>query len=229
MHRFFGEFDFKEKLASIDDANLVSQIRNVLRLKKGDMVLLSNGTTKEARATIVDSTKDQVGFEIETILENEREPDCHVILYLALLKSDHFDLVVQKATEIGVREIIPLITERTVKFGLRDERLKKIIREAAEQSGRAVLPKLNEPMDFPAALEHAKQNDKNYFFDIDGQRFGGRGAARQVGIFIGPEGGWTDNEREHSSEGKHEHVTLGKLTLRAETAAIVSSYLVINT
>ena len=86
-------------------------------------------------------------------------------------KKENFELVVQKAVEIGVKEIIPIITKRTVKLNLKYDRLEKIIKEAAEQSGRGILPILRKAMDFKKAIEEAEQNNINLFFDISGKKF----------------------------------------------------------
>jgi len=134
---------------------------------------------------------------------------------------------------------VPIISKRTVKLNLRQDRLKKIIKEAAEQSNRGVVPILHEPLDFKKALEHALNNDLNLLFDPAGLNlcpFGTSPAGREIrklkaeslklGIWIGPEGGWDEEELQLAKEKGFKIVSLGKLFFRAETAAIIASYLV---
>ena len=118
----------------------------------------------EAVAKILLLAKDKAELEILETIKNKNESENHVNLYCSILKKENFELAVQKAVEVGVKEIIPIITARTVKLGLNHERLNKIIKEAAEQSGRGVLPKLDEAIIFDEALKLAKENDLNLFF-----------------------------------------------------------------
>ncbi|MBI5153544.1 MAG: RNA methyltransferase [Parcubacteria group bacterium] len=149
------------------------------------------------------------------------------MLYCSILKRENFEWVAQKATEIGVGEIVPLVTQHTVKLELKEGRLKKIVQEAAEQSGRSVLPKLQIPMGFEQAVHEAKLNGTTLFFDVSGKEFDKKMIkdSEKVNIFIGPEGGWNEGEIEIAQKNKFIFVNLGKLTLRAETAAVVGTYL----
>ena len=149
------------------------------------------------------------------------------VLYCAILKRENFELVVQKATEIGVREIVPLITQRTVKLDIKEERLRKIITEAAEQSGRGRVPMLRQAMSFADALADAQRNDANFFFDISDVivEEGAIGDAMRRGLFVGPEGGWSYEEVLAARAAGCHIISLGALTFRAETAAIIASYL----
>lgn len=231
-HRFFVKENLHGKTVTIADRELVSQWRNVLRLKNGDEINIFDGTGTEARAKILSFEKDSAELQILGTFRNENEPLRYVILYCSVLKRENFELVAQKATEIGAKEIVPIITERTEKLNLRMDRLEKIAKEAAEQSGRAIVPKLHEPIKFEDAVNSAKNNAINLFCDLSGESLENlkknlKNEGR-VGVFVGPEGGWTDEERLFAAKSDFKKVGLGKLTLRAETAAIVASYLVIN-
>lgn len=230
FHRFIGKFDFVGHHVKIFDEDLIEQIRKVLRLRIGDKITLCDGELNEALVEIEEMNKEKLSGKILEAWKNQNEPAKDVVLYCSILKRDNFELVVQKATEIGVKEIAPIICERTVKTGLRNNRLKKIIKEAAEQSGRGVVPKLDEAVSFEEALEAAQENDLNLFFDVNGNRrdWENRGDAGSVGIFIGPEGGWTEEEIKIAKNARFQIVSLGRLTLRSETAAIVGSYLACN-
>ena len=141
--------------------------------------------------------------------------------------------------ELGVKEIVPIIAKRTIKLGLREDRAQKIIKEAAEQSGRGILPVLSQEMPFADAIRNAENNDLNLFFSPFGRStVGGEldiksiadsdldfSKYKKIGVFIGPEGGWHPEELSLiSSLDSQNFKVLGLLpfTLRAETAAIVA-------
>lgn len=227
LHRFIGNFDFNNRRLRVGDLNLVSQLKNTLRLVPGDKVILGDGQSKEALAEIIEYYKNGVELELLEVKDNQNEPSKEAILYCSILKKENFELVVQKATEIGIKRIVPLITARTVKLNLKTDRLEKIVKEAAEQSGRGMLPVVSEPMIFSEVLNDVRGNAINLFFHPEGSGFDRKEllARQKIGIFIGPEGGWTDEEVSMGRAANCEVVTLGRLTFRAETAAIIASYL----
>jgi 16S rRNA (uracil1498-N3)-methyltransferase len=230
QNRFFGDFNFQQKSLQISGGDFLHQIKNVLRLNLGEEVILVNGRGQEAAVKIMTYGKDFVSGEIQTVKDNNNEPERQVVLYCSILKRENFELVVQKATEVGVSVIVPILCEHTVKTGLKKERLAKIIKEAAEQSGRGKTPVLSEPVSFSQAINQAQQNDKNFLFDLSGEKIELADIIKlkekTIGVFIGPEGGWSDFEIDLVGQRKLNILSLGKLTLRAETAAVVASYLI---
>jgi 16S rRNA (uracil1498-N3)-methyltransferase len=133
---------------------------------------------------------------------------------------------VQKAVEAGVHRVIPVVTARTVKLGLKIDRLAKIAQEAAEQGGRGIVPEISEPIKFKYAIKLAAEHDVNYFFDAEGEEYSRpKLLSATVGVWIGPEGGWEDFEIEAARQSNFVIASLGKLVLRAETAATVAVYL----
>ena len=230
IHRFISHFDFDKKISSIANKEIYNQIKNVLRLRAGEEIILGDGRGREARAEIMSFGKQSVGINILKVEINDAEPEMKPVLYAAILKKENFELVAEKAVEAGVAEIIPVITTKTIKTNLRMDRLEKIVREAAEQSGRGILPVVGKILKFKEALTHAEKNDSNLLFEIHAPRFEQRKLAvdvgQRVGIWVGPEGGWDEEEVKLAQEKNFQIVSLGKLTLRAETAAIVASYLV---
>lgn len=232
INRFFGNFDFSKKIIKIFDKKIFNQIKNVLRMNVGNKVILSDGKLNEAISRIKNINKDFIEFEVESIYKNQNESKIHSILYCSILKKENFEFVVQKATEVGVKEIIPLICKNTIKLNLKEDRLNKIIKEAVEQSGRGILPILHSPIKFENAVEQSSENDSNLFFDPNGAPFSQMSKVKRqmlnVGIWIGPEGGWNNKEIEIAKENDFKIVSLGNLTLRAETAAIIASYLISN-
>lgn len=230
LHRFIGNFPLHEKRFWISDKDLAHQMRSVLRIEVGEHVVLCDGHGNEAEAVVRSYDARAVEVEIVAAQKHSMETARSVVLYLAVLKKENFELVVQKATEVGIAEIVPMITARTVKTSLNESRMIKIATEAAEQSGRTTVPVVHAPIMFADAVERASAAHAiNWFFDIGGDAIlpmrDTRPTIRDAGIFIGPEGGWIDDERAIARSRSLKRVSLGPLTLRAETAAIVASYL----
>ncbi|HKU73893.1 MAG TPA: 16S rRNA (uracil(1498)-N(3))-methyltransferase [Pyrinomonadaceae bacterium] len=204
-------------------------LRDVLRLKAGDEVYVFDGLGREFRCVITTSKRDAAELRIEAEVEPAKpESQLQLNLCVALLKGEKFDLVVQKATELGVKKITPLIT-RYADIHLRDAadatkrvaRWQRIALEAAKQSGRAFVPEIRVPHRFEEVL------------DVDGLgvMFAERGgealenlkesdATHSITALIGSEGGWSDEEIESARARNFHVVTLGGRILRAETAAI---------
>ena len=229
-HRFIGPFDLTQTSLRLFEKELVRQISLVLKLKPGEEIVLSDGKGKEAVVRLTTVEKKEVTGEIIERMKNTNESMRHVTLYCAVLKRENFELVVQKATEVGVAEIVPIITRRTVKTGLKLERLRQIAKEAAEQSGRGVVPVVHEAIGFEEAIEEAKKLGHVFFLDISGSVIPvktGIQPNKEVALFVGPEGGWDPDEVAQAKRAGFTSASLGKLVLRAETAAVVGSYLLI--
>jgi 16S rRNA (uracil1498-N3)-methyltransferase len=227
--RFFLDTKIEKGKLEISEKEIFHQLKDVLRKRVGDRIILFNGTGIEAEAKIKKFLKDKVEVEILKIEKPEREAKVFVSLFCSILKKSNFELVVQKATEIGVREIVPILCKNTVKTGLNLKRLEKIAKEAAEQSKRVTLPKIEKILSFEEAIEKARNFDVKILFDISGKDFSIlKRKVKNVAIFIGPEGGWDKSEIELAKEENFEILNLGKLNLRSETAAIVTSFLIIH-
>lgn len=232
FNRFLGDFNLNDKRIRISNREQISQIKNVLRLGVGDELTVLNGDGREALTVITALHKETAELEVRELRKADNEPKREVTLCCAILKRENFELVAQKATEIGVKKIVPIVTERTIKTGLNHDRLNKIIREAVEQSGRCVVPELTEILNFAKAVELAKTaGSANFFYDLIHQLdpFASLNAVTDgktpVAVFIGPEGGWSDEERSLAQKNGLVKASLGNLVLRGETAAIVASYL----
>ena len=249
IHRFIDNFDLNKKEVEII-GEIAHQIIKVLKLKVGEKIELSDGKGIYAITEICRLDKKLV---LVKILEKKKisETIKQINLFCAVLKKENFDLVVQKTTECGVSKIIPIITSRTVKTGLNIERLQKISKEASEQSGRATVPEISEPINFIESLKLINGKDLNILFDASGElsyekycagwrdehsnspvgeyvRFPEDNSSRVCNLFIGPEGGWTEKEIVAAKNLNFKIASLGPLTLRAETAAIIATYLVSN-
>lgn len=230
LHRFIGEYDFSKKPASMQggeikilDPKIIKQIKNVLRLEKGEMIILSDGKGNNAEV-VLDSISSQKITGIISKIDKKDRSRRKVSLYMAVLKKENFEIAVQKAVEAGVSEIIPVITERTIKTGLNIERLKKIILEASEQSGRSFVPTLSPILKFKDALKNGENAQEKIIFHLRNELYTPDKNAENISIFIGPEGGFTEKEVKLAKDSGYIIVSLGHLTLRAETAAIIATY-----
>jgi 16S rRNA (uracil1498-N3)-methyltransferase len=226
LHRFILPIDISHDGVVIQDRDCISQIRNVLRLEVHDLIVVCNGMHEEAICRIEKLSPSEMQCAVQ-----ERKtlsiPLQEVTLYCALLKQDHFDLVAQKATEVGIHTLVPIQTAHTVKLKIKPLRIEKIMREAAEQSGRGSVPTLEKPSEVPHAIEHSTRNNQVFYCDIHAKSTAETllQAQKRIGIFIGPEGGWSDDERTAFRKAGILAVSLGPAVLRAETAAIIASYL----
>lgn len=224
---------FKQQTVALgtDEAR---HLREVLRLKTGDEVYVFDGRGREFRCVVVTSRRDSAELRIEAEIEPAK-PESHLQLNLciALLKGDKFDLVVQKATELGVTKITPLIT-RYADIHLRDEsdstkrvaRWQRIALEAAKQSGRAFVPEISLPVQFESVLD---TNGLGVMFSERGgesfENLTRTPTSQSVTVLVGSEGGWSDEEIETARARNFHVITLGGRVLRAETAAITVTVL----
>ena len=211
-------------------ADEARHLRDVLRLEPGDEVYVFDGLGHEFRATVSNVRRDVAELRIESEVEPAK-PESHLQLNLgvALLKGEKFDLVVQKATELGVTKITPLIT-RYADIHLRDAsdatkrvtRWQRIALEAAKQSGRAFVPEIS----LPVALEKVDVAGIGVMFsERDGEALESLQGTSAITALVGSEGGWADEEIETARARGFHVVTLGGRILRAETAAIAVTVL----
>lgn len=230
MHRFYLDERLGEGILVIKDKAILHQLRNVLRIQKNGGVIFFNDKNEFKGLDFVYELKNMerasANFLFKEKMENMREPNRKLVLYQSLIKKEKFEQILQHITEIGVFEIIPVISTRSEKKSLNLDRCQKILRESAEQSGRAIIPNFSKVLDLPKAIELAKSKGfKTYFAHTKEKENMIYGAGdRQVNLFIGPEGGWEEKEIFAFNRAGFQSVSLGHLILRAETAAVVSSF-----
>ncbi len=222
LHRFYVNEEIERTKTVIKDEQLIHQWRDVFRYNVGSEVILFDGGGMEYDAVI----EKMNNREAELRLVSERKgitSGKRITLYQSLIKKDKMEWVVEKATELGVSKIVPIVSERSEKKSLNLERVRKIAIEASEQCGRANVPEMWKVV----SLEEALKNCNNVVvFDPSGATppsapffTKDRGETQ---IFIGPEGGWTEKELELFKQEGAQVLSLGPLTLRAETAVVVA-------
>ena len=226
IHRFFIDIvpDTAETAFTLGAPQVVRQINSVLKIGLEERIEVCDGKGRSAILQIKKIEKNSILAHVLSV-SNQTESVRPVTAFVAVLKNDHFALVVQKLTELGIAEIIPLITARTIKIGCNMSRLTAIAREAAELSGRVTIPKIHEPQPFKTAA--AAVGAQAYFFDVTKEKQR-KPKTIPTSFFVGPEGGWSPEEISHAHACGLISRQLGPLILRGETAAIVGAYVTIN-
>ena len=211
------------------EGNPAHYLARVMRVGAGDIVILCDDVTGEWAARVVDAGKREVVLEVAELLRpREAVPD--LWLCAGLLKKDRFDLILEKATELGAARIQPLVTRRCVADKLNLERARAITTEAAEQCARTALPQLAEPVKLDALLADWPETRALFFADENAKEQGGEPAAQAfaqhqgpAAILTGPEGGFDEAERGAiRAHPQARAITLGPRILRGETAAIAA-------
>ena len=235
MHHFFVTPEQVREENIIIEGSDVNHIKNVLRMKVGEELEISDGNNKKYLCEIESMSSDEVCAIIKEELNVDTELPSKIYLFQGLPKSDKMELIVQKAVELGVFEIIPVATKRAVvklddkKASKKIERWQAIAESGAKQSGRNVIPEVKKVMAFKEAVQYAKSLDvllvpyelaegmaetKTLISNIK--------PGQSVGFFIGPEGGFETSEVEYAIENGAKAITLGKRILRTETAGLTT-------
>lgn len=256
LHRFYAHknivdgagLDGKKKGDTLTYIDVGGQWARVFRFKKGDVVVLFNGNGFEYVSEIIGrGTRDGVhnlsrgdetfSLSIVDVKQGAPKPRTNITLYASLIKKSNFELVAQKAVEIGVSTIVPTLSDRTEKKDINLDRLHTIVIEAVEQSGRGDVPTIKEVTSIDDALHTAigstsSRSDSLIAFydtvhsDTEGNTVKNANTdkdnIKDVHVFIGPEGGWSDRERALFKDAGIQALSLGDYILRAETAVIIA-------
>lgn len=233
MPRFFVKpEDINENEIKIFDEEY-NHIKNVLRLKCGDKITVCDGAGTDYSALIDSFGSNCVFAGILSSQGNLTEPPIDVVLYQGVPKSDKMDLIIQKSVELGIKRIVPVLTERTiVKFGNEKDmgakvsRWQRIALEASKQCNRGMVPVIERPMTYTNALESSRDSQLRIipFENEKGntlKRILKCDSKKSISVFIGPEGGFSEDEVKRAKLSGIEPVTLGPRILRTETAGFV--------
>lgn len=235
MHHFFvTPNQIREDRIYIEGSD-VNHIKNVLRMKIGEELQISDGGQGKYLCEIESMSSEEICTWIKEKQAADTELPSKIYLFQGLPKSDKMELIIQKAVELGVFEIVPVATKRAVvklddkKAGKKVERWNSIAEGGAKQSGRNVVPKVTRVMSFKEAVAYAKDLD---VILVPYELAKGMQETKQVisaiipgqsvGIFIGPEGGFEETEVEYAMENGAKAITLGKRILRTETAGLTT-------
>lgn len=211
----------------------VNHIKNVLRLRTGECITLCDGRGKDYICRISKLGEDYVSADVEDIMMNAAELNTKITLFQGMPKADKMELIIQKAVELGVNEIVPVMTKRTVvKLDVKKEKKKlerynSIALSAAKQSGRGVIPVVKDFMSYKEALSYAESLDMNIIpyeeakgIEYSRQIISDIKGKNNLGIFIGPEGGFAKEEVDAAVNIGAKCITLGNRILRTETAGL---------
>ena len=238
MYQFFVEasqINEVDKRVIITGSD-VNHIKNVLRMKIGEEIAVSNGVdSKEYRCGIAEFAEDEVICELRFVKEDGLELPSKIYLFQGLPKADKMELIVQKAVELGAYEIIPMATKRAIvkldekKAKSKVQRWQGIAEAAAKQSKRRVIPQVSQVMSIKEAFSYADEMDVKvipYELAEDMQKtkevIKGIKPGQSVAIFIGPEGGFEETEIQEAFSHGILPITLGKRILRTETAGFTT-------
>lgn len=232
MHRFFVPPETLGGLAAgLLSDEIAHQIARVLRLQAGERIVLLDGSGDELVVRLTAVAPSRIEGEVEERRPGRGEPRLRLTLYQASLKGDHMDYVLQKGTELGVSAFVPLITDRTIARTVDERKLgrwRRIVREAAEQSGRATLPAVREAVTLSTLAKRPPETPALVLWEEE-QATGLGEALRTLpplsglALVVGPEGGLDPAEIARLTAAGARAVTLGPRVLRADTAGLAAA------
>lgn len=231
-YRFFVDPEvITDTTVVIKDADLIHQMSRVFRMQAGDAVVLLDNTGYEYRVILQYVGAYEITGQVEERSWGQSEPVVPIILYMPVLKGSKNEYILEKATELGVSEIVPVVFAHSIvrEVVSKFERWNTIIREAAEQSHRSRLPILREEIEPSQIFAHAPEGrvyvlgDEGEVPRIDQVLRGLEVKPREIAVIIGPEGGLNESERAFCLENGSLLMSLAKTVLRADTAAILAT------
>jgi len=233
MHRFYcPQADFASKVIQIVDPHEIHHIKDVLRLKKGSEVCVFNGKSEEALTVIEEVRDTAVRLQVRSLRQKSREGRPRIILACAVPKKSKFELILEKATELGVDVLIPLKTKRTEviftedKQRAKQERFQKVVLNAAKQCGRADIPRIGLMTPMAEALKGLDPRGLAVIPSLNGHNspirevFNKHQKPDSITFFIGPEGDFTPDEVALAKQHGCIPVSLGPMVLKVDTAAL---------
>jgi len=203
-------------------------VTRVLRLQAGDQMILFDGSGPEWKAKINDTKRNRLLLELEEKTTPDRESPINLILIQSISRSQRMDLVMQKSTELGVTRIVPVFSTNTV-VKIKEDKIEKklnhwrnILISASEQSGRTKIPDLMSPIQLETKCLEQHKSDLSIFYDTTGNDSLGANNPKHITLVIGPEGGFTENEKQMAVDAGYMVMQSGPRLLRTETAPIMA-------
>ncbi len=227
LNRFFIKNSIPDEgIFILENGEIVHQLLRVLKIKKGEKIIFFNGSGFDFEMRVDKLVGRFVSGKIIEKIKNERDPLLEVHLYQSLIKKDKLEWILEKCTELGVKFFHPVISRHSVKTGLNIERDLRIVKEATEQSGQDKIPEILEVTKFKDAVEDIGNSGLKILLDPSGN-FKAKPSEIEglalINIFIGPEGGFDENELNWAKEHDFVIVSLGPRILRSETAGVIAS------
>ena len=236
LQRFYAAGKLPAKIEiggafELPDPDLVNQLKRVFRFHIGDTIVIFDGDGQDHECLIKEFGKESVTLEAVKSDPSRfmpvRDLGREIWLAAAVVKKDTFEWIAEKATELGVSHILPIMAERSEKKSLNMERLDKIVIEASEQSGRGDVPKIHPIISLEKSFQYMRSQDPSIqMIAFHTENSPGQSDSslkdKANGIFIGPEGGWSEREVELFHEENIPVVCLGRQVLRAETAVVAA-------
>lgn len=211
----------------------VNHMKNVLRMKTGEALMVSDGNNLSYRCLVDRYEEGEAVLTIQEMFPSDTELSSKIYLFQGLPKQDKMELIVQKAVELGVYQVIPVAMKRSVvkldekKAQKKIARWQQIAESAAKQAGRGYIPEVRQVMSYPDAVAYAADLDVVLLpYELaEGMKatkelIGKIRPGQSVGVFIGPEGGFEKDEVERAVQAGAKSITLGKRILRTETAGL---------
>lgn len=214
----------------------VNHIRNVLRMKQGEEIVICNGQGKDCYCIISRVSENEILASIESVQETGSELPAKITLFQGLPKQEKMELIIQKAVELGVTEIVPVMTRRVIvklddkkKEAKKLERWQAIAEGASKQSGRGIISKIRPVMNYQEAVREAGKLELSLIpyenakgMDFTREIMHRLKEYKSIGLLIGPEGGFEESEIELAIANKINPITLGRRILRTETAGLAA-------
>ena len=233
MYHFFARKENISEDHIVIDGTDVNHIKNVLRMKKGDEILISDEDANDYSCEIEEFFEDAIRLKVRFVYEMGHELKSKIYLFQGLPKSDKMELIIQKAVELGAYQIIPVATKRSIvklddkKEASKLKRWQQISESAAKQSKRSIIPEITGVMNFEKAIAYAENMDVILmpYENAEGMEdtrkiIDGIKSGQSVAVFIGPEGGFDEGEVTLATDNGAKAITLGKRILRTETAGM---------
>lgn len=228
MQKLFIDYTPTDNI--ILDGESARHIAKSLRMKVGDMLMVCDNESQEYGCQIDEITKDTVSLKVCYKQANKTEPSCKVSIYQGVPKSSKMEDIIQKCTELGVTKITPVLTKRCVSrpddkaSSKKNVRYQKIALEAAQQSGRGIVPKIDNMISIKEAIKNDDSDTKIIFYEGGGEPLKNiiKEDTKSVSIYIGPEGGFEKDEVDLIIENGGQVATLGPRILRTQTAPVAA-------